>query len=235
MQCPSTISKALFSIQEKIQKVGHDSENDFNKYSFVSVDRYYDYIRPMLNDAGIMIIPTEIESELSNSGKTLKQVFQFHIVHKDGDVWEFPIQRTVYIPFTGAQACGSALSYADKFIFRTLFKISTGEDGVDIEKKEIENKDPDDNPAANFDYSGPPYRVFDAKGNIKKEFTDSRTWRGVVQKMGTPISELNVLEVKRIWADIEHDIELTDNAKKNWCAGFVKMGVDISGDRSDES
>ncbi len=226
-RCPAKIAAALFDIQSKIQKLGHDQNNDFQKYGFVSVDKYYDYIRPMLVDAGILIIPTEVESSLSGSGKTLKTVFDFHIMHKDGDVWDFPIQRTVYIPFTGAQSCGSALSYADKFIFRTLFKISTGEDGVDIEPIEVENTDPDFLPSANFDYSGPPYRVFDDKGRAKREFSDSRTWRGVVQKAGTPVSDLNILEVHRIWKDIADDLELTDNAKKKWADGFAELGIEL--------
>ena len=116
MNCPKIIANELHNIQSKAERLVHDSKNNHQKYSFVGIDKYYEYIRPLLNVHGLMIIPNEVESSLSDSGKTLKAIFEFYILHKDGEMWQFPIKRTVYIPFHGAQTCGSALSYADKFL-----------------------------------------------------------------------------------------------------------------------
>ena len=74
-----------------------------------------------------MIIPDEVENEISADRKIFKATFQFTILHKDGAVWTYPIRRTIALPFTGAQSCGSALSYAEKIAMRTIFKINSGE------------------------------------------------------------------------------------------------------------
>mgnify|MGYP000848369637 FL=1 len=233
MNCPKIIANELHNIQSKAERLVHDSKNNHQKYSFVSIDKYYEYIRPLLNVHNLMIIPNEVKSSLSDSGKTLKAIFEFYILHKDGEMWQFPIKRTVYIPFHGAQTCGSALSYADKFIIRTLFKLSTGEE-ADVEVKENISHEVDDLPSAHFDYSGEPYRLFDNKGRVKQQFTDTRSWRQIIQKQATPVSEMNVMEIKRIYKDINDDQTLTDNAKDKWSEGFAEIGV-VLGDVSNEA
>jgi len=74
-----------------------------------------------------MIIPDELESSLSEDRKLYRAVYQFTIMHKDGAVWNFPIRRSITLPFTGAQSAGSALSYVEKIAMRTIFKINSGE------------------------------------------------------------------------------------------------------------
>jgi len=136
-ECPKVIANALFQIQEKVSTLGYDSDNDWQNYKYVSIDKYYEKIRPMMNDAGIMIIPDELESNLSDDRKLYRSVYQFTILHKDGAVWNFPIRRSITLPFTGAQSAGSALSYVEKIAMRTIFKIDSGErDDADMLKQE---------------------------------------------------------------------------------------------------
>jgi len=126
-ECPKVIANALFEIQSKIGTLGYDSSNEFSKYRYVSIDKYYEKMRPLMNEAGIMIIPDELESSLSEDRKLYRAVYQFTIMHKDGAVWNFPIRRSITLPFTGAQSAGSALSYVEKIAMRTIFKINSGE------------------------------------------------------------------------------------------------------------
>jgi hypothetical protein len=126
-ECPKVIANALFQIQSQISTLGYDSTNDFSKYKYVSIDKYYEKMRPLMNEAGIMIIPDELESSLSEDRKLYRAVYQFTIIHKDGAVWNFPIRRSITLPFTGAQSAGSALSYVEKIAMRTIFKINSGE------------------------------------------------------------------------------------------------------------
>jgi len=126
-ECPKVIANALFEIQSQIGALGYDSNNDFAKYRYVSIDKYYEKMRPLMNEAGIMIIPDELESSLSEDRKLYRAVYQFTIMHKDGAVWNFPIRRSITLPFTGAQSAGSALSYVEKIAMRTIFKINSGE------------------------------------------------------------------------------------------------------------
>jgi len=126
-ECPKVIANALFEIQSQIGTLGYDSNNEFAKYRYVSIDKYYEKMRPLMNEAGIMIIPDELESSLSEDRKLYRAVYQFTIMHKDGAVWNFPIRRSITLPFTGAQSAGSALSYVEKIAMRTIFKINSGE------------------------------------------------------------------------------------------------------------
>lgn len=126
-ECPKVIANALFEIQSQIGTLGYDSNNEFAKYKYVSIDKYYEKMRPLMNEAGIMIIPDELESSLSEDRKLYRAVYQFTIIHKDGAVWNFPIRRSITLPFTGAQSAGSALSYVEKIAMRTIFKINSGE------------------------------------------------------------------------------------------------------------
>lgn len=130
-ECPKVIANALAEVQSKIKTIGFDSNNEFAKYKYVSIDKYYEVVRPLLVDAGIMIIPDEEDSSVSEDRKLYKTRIRFTILHKDGAYWDFPIRRTVILPYTGAQSCGSALSYAEKFCMRTLFKMTTGEEDAD--------------------------------------------------------------------------------------------------------
>lgn len=130
-QCPKVVANALAKVQSSVKTMGFDSNNEFAKYKYVSIDKYYDVVRPLLVDAGLMIIPDEEESSVSEDRKLYKTRIKFTILHESGEYWDFPIRRTVILPFTGAQSCGSALSYAEKFCMRTLFKMTTGEEDAD--------------------------------------------------------------------------------------------------------
>ncbi len=142
-ECPKVIANALFQIQEAIGTLGYDSNNDFANYRYVSIDKYYETIRPLMNDAGIMIIPDELESSISDDRKLYRAVYQFTVVHKDGAVWNFPIRRSITLPFTGAQSAGSALSYLEKIAMRTIFKINSGDkDSIDADSLEQEDFSP---------------------------------------------------------------------------------------------
>ena len=61
-ECPQVVAEAMMQVQKAVQKLDHDSTNDFNNYGYVSIDGYYDAIRPMLNEAELMIIPNEVDA-----------------------------------------------------------------------------------------------------------------------------------------------------------------------------
>ena len=135
--CPKMIANALFQIQGAIDALGYDSDNNFANYRYVSIDKYYQEIRPLMNEAGILIIPDELESSVSDDRKLYRAVYQFTILHKDGAVWNFPIRRSITLPFTGAQSAGSALSYLEKITMRTIFMInSADQDSIDADSLE---------------------------------------------------------------------------------------------------
>lgn len=229
MNCPTAISNSLFEIQSKVKRLVHDSQNNHQHYKYVSVDAYYEFIRPLLNAAGLMIIPNEEDAGLSPDGKTLKIVFAFTILHKDGDVWDFPIRRTVYLPYHGAQSCGSALSYADKFIMRTLFKIPTGEYEVEADAKASHDADSFEkvkggqDTQIDFNYSGQPYRIFQGD-SIVHQFNEIRAWGMMIKDSPLVTNQNNQSEIDRIKKDINDDMQLTEKEKEAFMNSLNSLG-----------
>jgi len=228
MNCPKVISNALHQVQSKVTRLVHDSENQFANYHYVSIDAYYEAVRPWLTEAGLMLIPNESEAQISPDGKTQKVVFQFWVMHKDGEIWEVPIQRTVYLPYTGAQSSGSALSYAEKFVMRTLFKIPTGETEVEAQEPLTTGstlppaQDADalspvrgggQDAAIDYNYTGPPYRIFTASKAVKQTFTDIRPWGTMLKTMVGKASDhekarlikANDAEIDRVREEVAED------------------------------
>ena len=224
LKCPKVVAEAMAQVQAGIKKIEHDSKNEFANYKYASIDAYYDVVRPLLSDAGLLIIPNEVHAEISADSQTLKVVFEFILLHSSGEVWEMPIRRTQYIPNKGAQACGAALSYAEKFIFRTLFKIPTGEfdptseiKTEEVEKEAKHSHDADsvinskikESKLLSFEFSGAPYRIFNREGQIHQTYTDIQAWGSIVDKIHKKNAVCSLLkqEIQRVQPEIEkHDV-----------------------------
>jgi len=234
MKCPKVIAEAMFSVQKQVKKLAHDSKNDFQSYNYVSIDAYYEAVRPWLNQAGLMIIPNEDEAAISPDGKTYKVVFSFIVMHQSGEVWEVPIKRTVYLQYGGAQSCGSALSYAEKFVMRTLFKIPTGEYDPEQDQpvREVEQTektvivDADATSKAkkgqdsviDYDYNDAPFRIFDTSNAVLQAFTEIKPWGMMLKNRlskNPELYETNRLEIERVIRDVKVDPQLTEKARTN--------------------
>ena len=141
---PKSIATAVNEIMLKLQKpLEHDAKNDFQNYTYTSIDGFLKQVHPVCADAGLIIVPHEQSSEISPSGKNLTVVYQYILVHKDGDTWDFPTTKHIVVPFGNGTAMGTAQSYALKQFMRSLFQLSTGEqDDLDAldQKQTSQNK-----------------------------------------------------------------------------------------------
>ena len=141
---PKNIATAINKIMLKLQKpLEHDAENKFQKYKYTSIDGFLKQVHPVCADAGLIIVPHEQSSVISPSGKNLTVVYQYILVHKDGDTWDFPTTKHIVVPFGNGTAMGTAQSYALKQFMRSLFQLSTGEqDDLDAldQKQTSQNK-----------------------------------------------------------------------------------------------
>lgn len=241
-QCPKVIAEAMFKVQKQVEKLVHDSKNDFQSYNYVSIDAYYEAVRPWLNNAGLMIIPDEEEASISPDGKTYKVRFAFTVMHESGEVWESPIRRTVYLSYGGAQSCGSALSYAEKFLMRTLFKIPTGEydpeqdnpvleveqtaKTVVVDADALSKPQRGQDSVIDYDYNDAPFRLFNKERAVLQAFTEIKPW-GMMMKnrisKNPEIYEANRLEIERVIRDVKVDPKLTDKAKANLLSSLESL------------
>lgn len=213
-QCPEAIAKAINQVTKAVQRISKDSQNEHHKYKFAGIDAFYEAVRDHLSDAGLSIICTEDSANLSPDGKTLKMQLSFILVHESGATWLTPIKRTIYTQYGGAQSCGTALSYAEKFVMRGLFKIPTGDaddlelspdadlpsDDADAQRKPSKGQEPE----ADFSYAGSPFRVFKSETEIVRQFTELSLWSSTVERtvLSATAKKHNKNEAIRILRDL---------------------------------
>jgi hypothetical protein len=143
-QIPASVATAISAVMSGIRTLGKDGNNGHQRYDFVSTDKFLAAVNPLCAAAGLIIIQDEDSIDIrtaesvDNYGKAkmvswLTAKYTFVLAHKDGSTWG-PVKRTVMVTANGAQAFGSAQSYALKQFMRSLFQISTGDqDDADLQ------------------------------------------------------------------------------------------------------
>ncbi|WP_416877936.1 ERF family protein [Litorimonas sp.] len=134
------ILTAIAGAMGKIRKVGKDNENKFDKYNFASIDDFLSLVNPICAEAGLLFHMQEgVVTEFMKKGRNgesswLRITFEITAYHTSGQFLP-PVFRSVEVQRTGAQAYGSAQSYALKQFLRSLLLIPTGDkDDADFER-----------------------------------------------------------------------------------------------------
>lgn len=184
---PEAVAAAINAVMGKIKTLSKDDSNKFGKYDFVSTDKFLAAVNPLCAEAGLIILQDEetysVETrEMEDDyGKVktksyLTLRFSFILAHKTGASWG-PLHRTIMVPANGAQAFGSAQSYALKQFLRSLFQISTGDkDDADLQ--------PDDPLPAQTRKQAPPKAPPKPAGDLVDE-TTSASIRAAIDLCGT--------------------------------------------------
>jgi hypothetical protein len=123
---------------------GHERDDRAAKYDYASIDDFLLHVRGHCAEAGLAIIPDEARDAetrevTTRSGTTMvmwEARFGFVLIHESGESYG-PIYKGVGVQYNGAQAAGSAQSYALKQLMRGLFMIPTG-DADDPDKGGVE-------------------------------------------------------------------------------------------------
>ncbi len=132
MIMPASIAIAINKVMELITPIKKDNQNTFDKYKYTSIDDFLGSINPILAEAGLIIVQNEtgytFNEVPTKSGKKrmMEMSFDFYLFSTKGEGYG-PVKRSVAVLATGAQAYGSAQSYALKQFQRSLFHIATGE------------------------------------------------------------------------------------------------------------
>jgi hypothetical protein len=124
----AAISKAMAGIK----KVARDGKNTHDNYNFASIDDFLAMANPICADAGLLFHMDESSREdFMRKGKYgesawMRQSFSITVYHTSGQSLP-PVTRSVEVLRNGAQAYGSAQSYALKQFLRSLLLIPTGD------------------------------------------------------------------------------------------------------------
>jgi hypothetical protein len=133
------IAAAMIKIAQSVPQLGKADRNNFAKYNYVSIDKYYETIARLAAANGISWQASEVrnvvEPDLGKDG-AIRVTYSFSVYHESGDSLEEFACFTIIHPIQGAQTAGSALSYAEKLFMRSAFKVVTGEEDADATNPE---------------------------------------------------------------------------------------------------
>lgn len=128
VQMPQSIAAGIVKVMSSVKRLAKDDNNKFANYRYASIDAFLEAIGPLCAEAGIFILAQEDQCEVVAGEKSdsLRIRWAFTLGASDGSLWG-PVHRTVTVPAQGAQAYGSAQSYALKQFERGLFQVPTGD------------------------------------------------------------------------------------------------------------
>lgn len=141
-EMPAEIAKAIMQVKTQIKQLGADERNAHASYNYVSVDKFYERIGPLMAEAGLALLINEAESEVrisettDNQGRERKTPWLFcryelTFLHESGAMSALPMARSLAMPINGPQTYGAAQSYIEKQFLRQVFKVPTGEKDAD--------------------------------------------------------------------------------------------------------
>lgn len=122
------ISKAMGAVK----RIGKEGKNTHDNYNFASIDAFLEALNPICAEAGLIFHMQETDTEdFIRKGKYgdtswIKVGFDITVMHVSGQALP-PVRRSVEVVRSGAQAYGSAQSYALKQFLRSLLLVPTGD------------------------------------------------------------------------------------------------------------
>lgn len=140
-QISPNLAAAIVAVCREVRQLGADDRNKHGGYNFVSVDKFYAAVGPIMASHGLSTIAHMARSEVvettNDDGKTrshLHTEWDIFLIHESGDVYG-PVRRDVTVVASGPQAYASAESFITKYFLRSTFKIPTGDkDDADLQE-----------------------------------------------------------------------------------------------------
>ena len=172
----------LHRIQQQVNGLGKDKKAF--SYSYTTGEKILSEIKPLMNEMGLMLIPSVTNTELtrqdynSKSGVKSENTVKLDMVMTWVDVESgetLPIQWGAIGQNDWDKGFGSALTYSERFFFLKFFHIATDKDDIDNPeiRKQIEEKL---STAATMDELGELWKLLDAESRTKnqKKFTERK-------------------------------------------------------------
>lgn len=134
-----SIYAKFLEIQRGVDRILKDAENKNDKYDYVSGSRVLSVIRPMMNELGLLLIPSIVGTNIIE-GQTRSGTARFVVELTTNMKWvEVESGETLDIPFyangsdlgSAERAVGKALTYSEKYHLLKLWHIPTDKDDPD--------------------------------------------------------------------------------------------------------
>jgi hypothetical protein len=212
---PGAIAQAIIAVKKQVRQIGQDERNEHGKYRYVSVDRFYSIIGPMMAEAGIALLIDETDSEVKEGKSGSPWLFAHYalaFMHEDGSV-SAPMRRSLAMPINGPQTYGAAQSYVEKQFLRQVFKIPTGEkDADDTAQADNDRAAPREERDLNPTLDNQERAALEAQYSAEGKDANWRPPRRAPQRQqAAPAPSDAAGEVSKRWKEIAHDIDIEED------------------------
>lgn len=125
---------AILETRAGVPLLGKNARNEFQAYNFVSIDQFYEKVKPVANKAGLIwrarMVEWKVNLDLGKHG-SVEALVAFDMYHKSGAAIENYMAVPIINSLVGAQTTGQVMSYAEKVFMRAAFGVATGEADAD--------------------------------------------------------------------------------------------------------
>jgi hypothetical protein len=140
-----SVLKTIIGVANAIHQLKKTTENAHARYKYVPIDDFYREAAVICKARGLLWTIRETSCEHVGHTKTrggdvpvFKYRYEFDMFTEAGMIKSYT-SLSVLHPLQGPQTSGSALSYAEKMMMRTTFKIATGEEDADVVDPAVTN------------------------------------------------------------------------------------------------
>lgn len=224
---PAAIAAAIIAVKKGVKQLGSDERNQHGNYGYVSVDKFYERIGPLMANAGLAVMIDETDTEVRDSGRAgrdgapiswLFASYALALVHESGVV-AAPVRRSIALPINGPQTYGAAQSYIEKQFLRQIFKVPTGDRDADdtpqndtppAQRRSETRTAPEARPATTL----PPQASQAAPGDPDARAEATKRYREIVNEIdsSTTAADLRAIREMPAWK-ICHDWIVKDRGE----------------------
>ena len=137
-----TLPQKLLEMQKKVDSVVKDGKNQSDKYDFASDENVLDQFRPLMDELGLLLIPSVIGAKIlegqTRSG-TVRYLTELDLEMSWVDV-ESGERMTIPwyaqgVDLAGEKGVGKALTYGEKYFLLKFFHVATKKDDPDNDQR----------------------------------------------------------------------------------------------------
>lgn len=130
---PPEIAKAIIQVMKTIGPVEKRGWNNFHKYRFAAAGDILAEVQPKMAEAGITILPIEVERKFDDAKGMLEVIYEMLVFHESGAQWQERPRQTGYARAKDSKggwddkALNKCHTAARKYFILALFNIPTGD------------------------------------------------------------------------------------------------------------
>lgn len=122
------IMSAISSVQQRLDVLKRESKADLNKYEYkyTGFPHMWTVLKPLLKSEGLVVIQSPVSTDGTSIGDYMRTEV-YHLESGESKVWTMRLVVSRDDP----QGFGSAITYAERYMIKTIFKVVTSDDDND--------------------------------------------------------------------------------------------------------